>query len=409
MNVNGGEVSISIESDGYPSHFYNGANVNFTCTASGITDLKGVGLYDGSDTAGCINNPPGGWGPVVGLSQKLDLTPPAREHCQSTPTRSSVSIVGTVNEKMENVQLYCYVLDGSSVIESDEKVNVSSLRERPMNLIMSSPEIAKRNELITFNCTSEGAIPASQFNYKIRQNGQEVVSSSYTPPSDSTGNITLECEDRIHLNLTSNVREIRNIPLYYLELPDPSKIDRSTSLNPTNARLTCDVNGFPRPSYKWTCDDCTSGDNSRDWVLRKRRQNGETETITCTASVESLPSITITWEVTWSDDATTPPPTATPTPSTTTTEKPIPWPIIGGVIAGVVVLAAIAIGVFCWCKKKRSASAGSKSANGDPEQMKMTNKSRGTEPGSNMPGKPKHQKSTKQKKAAESKFTACCT
>ncbi|XP_067939231.1 uncharacterized protein [Watersipora subatra] len=372
--VSGNEVKLSVDSTGYPS-FYKDESITLTCTVSGDTDIIAVHLVKGDITRdkriSCAYDSFGSrWSALNGLNvpgfSEID-----GDYCEAASAASPfiLSIPGTVSDDLLSVDFRCFA-DITSRVNSTPFA-ISTINVKPENLVMNSPDKIVERKEFTFNCTSTGGSPDSVYDYEVLKEDVVIVSSNrYTPVKEDRDGLTLRCKDTTH-SILDNIYPDNIIVSEYVEpryIASEGELHYDLEHNPGGPlTLTCKVftDSISNPTYKWSCNTCSEADVSDQLVISiNSRRNGQTEQFNCTASIESVDPIIMTWNVTWTFDVTIPPttqPTTQPTATTklTKTDGLSVGAIVGIVIGVLVMIVAVIIIKLC-CRKRKGTREGTK-------------------------------------------------
>ncbi|XP_067939009.1 uncharacterized protein [Watersipora subatra] len=365
----GNEIELSVDSTGYPS-FYRDESITLTCTASGDADVIAVHLvagayttdnksscaFDGFANAWTANN-----GLIAGVPgfSRID-----QAYCEAAAAAPpfTFSITGIVSDDLLGVDFRCFA-DFLLIIESSASFSIPTINVKPENLVMNRPDQIIEEKEFTFNCTSTGGSPDSVYEYEVlRGNIVVVISNSYTPVIEDRVGLTLRCKDTTHSVLENiypdNIIKSEDLEPRYIDYGEEPHYDLEH--NPGGPlTLTCKVltDSSSLPTYKWSCSTCS--DTDQLVIDMDSRQNGQTEQFNCTASIESVGEIIITWNVTWTDAVTIPPTTQPTTTKSTASAGLTVGPIVGIVIGGVVLIAVVIIIILC-CRKFKGTREGTK-------------------------------------------------
>ncbi|XP_067946340.1 uncharacterized protein [Watersipora subatra] len=192
---------------------------------------------------------------------------------------------------------------------------------------MNKPDQIVEGKEFTFNCTSTGGSPDSVYDYEVLRGNMVVVRNSrYTPVKEDRDGLTLRCKDTTHSVLESvysdSIIMSEDVEPRYIDYEEEPHYDLKH--NPGGPlTLTCKVltDSNSNPTHEWSCSTCSDADVSDQLVISMNScQNGQTEQFSCTAFIEFMDSIIITWNVTWTSGITIPPTTL----QTVTSNRPIP-------------------------------------------------------------------------------------
>ncbi|XP_067939839.1 uncharacterized protein [Watersipora subatra] len=378
-SVNRNEVRLSVDSPGYPS-FYKDESITVTCTASGDTDAASVYLVNGVNTAGdrtaCrLDDVDNIWASSIfantpGFST-IDVA-----YCETAAADSPpfvLSVTGSISDVLRSANFVCFADFQTDITlrVNSTSFSIPEVLVKPENLVMNRPDKIIEGKEFTFNCTSTGGSPGSAYDYEVLREDVVIVSSnSYTPVKEDRDGLTLRCKDTTHSVLEiiypDNIIMSEYVEPHYIA--SEGELHYDLEHNPGGPlTLTCKVftDSISNPTYKWSCNTCSEADVSDQLVISiNSRRNGQTEQFNCTASIESVDPIIMTWNVTWTFDVTIPPttqPTTQPTATTklTKTDGLSVGAIVGIVIGVLVMIVAVIIIKLC-CRKRKGTREGTK-------------------------------------------------
>ncbi|XP_067946735.1 uncharacterized protein [Watersipora subatra] len=396
--VSGSQVELSVDSTGYPS-FYRDELITLTCTASGDTDVTAVYLVNGASAAddrnACgLDSNETTWFPTNALNipgfSRID-----EAYCVAAAAAAPpfiFSVTGTISDYLLSADFRCFA-DFTSIRVNSSSFPISTIIVKPENLVMNKPDQIVEGKEFTFNCTSTGGSPDSVYDYEVLRGNMVVVRSSrYTPVKEDRDGLTLRCKDTTHSVLESvypdNIIMSEDVEPRYIDYEEEPHYDLKH--NPGGPlTLTCKVltDSNSNPTHEWSCSTCSDADVSDQLVISMNsRQNGQTEQFSCTASIEFMDSIIITWNVTWTSGITIPPtalqavtsnrpipPTALQTVASngsipsmtlqatqTTTQSTVSVGLTVDATAGIVIGGVVLIGVIViifWFSRKNKSNA----------------------------------------------------